>query len=175
MTINPRIIILILLALGLFTAGFLVQEDLLSGRPEALPLSSPIPGPTESPTAGVLDTGVVTPIPTPPTTKPTKPTKENAGVLFFWGVNCDSCEAVLPFVENLARAHPDVRFEFIDIFENEVNATRYYEANRALNVTPRGVPEAIAGGSVFFGEEEIRRGLPGAVRAIESGRGGRDL
>ncbi len=170
MTINPRIIILILLALGLFTAGFLVKEDLLAGRPGALPLSSPTLGPTESPTAGALDTGPVTPIPTPPTTKPTE---ENDGVLFFWGVNCDSCEDVLPFVENLARAHPDVRFEYIEIFETEVNATRYYEANRALNVTPRGVPEAIAGGSVFFGEEEIRRGLPGAVRAIESGRGGR--
>ncbi len=42
--------------------------------------------------------------------------------------------------------------------------------NGALNITPRGLPEAVADGRAFYGEAEIRDGLPGAVRAIEARR-----
>ena len=109
----------------------------------------------------------------PVTSEPAPPVDQSTGVLFFWGEDCHACHDVRPFVEELARTHPDIQFDFVEIYRNETNATRYHEANSALNVTPRGIPEVIAGRSAFFGEEEIREKLPGAVQAIETGRGER--
>ncbi|MEN6343249.1 MAG: thioredoxin family protein [Methanospirillum sp.] len=95
---------------------------------------------------------------------------ETADVLYFWGEGCHACHAVTPFVDELARDHPEVRFEEIETYGNETNASRYAAVNQALNVTPRGLPEAVADGRAFFGEAEIRNGLPGAVRALEGRR-----
>ena len=95
---------------------------------------------------------------------------ETADVLFFWSEGCHACHAVTPFVDELAREHPGIRFEKIETNGNVTNASRYSAVNRALNVTPWGLPEAVADGRTFFGEAEIRGGLPGAVRAIEARR-----
>ncbi len=95
---------------------------------------------------------------------------ETADVLYFWGEGCHACHAVTPFVDNLAREHPGVRFEEIETNGNETNASRYAAVNRALNVTPWGLPEVVADGKTFFGEAEIRSGLPEAVRSIEARR-----
>lgn len=95
---------------------------------------------------------------------------ETADVLYFWGEGCHACHAVTPFIDDLAHQHPDVRFEEIETYGNETNTSRYYAVNQVLNVTPRGLPEAVADGRAFFGEAEIRNGLPGAVRAIEARR-----
>lgn len=117
----------------------------------------------------VLAAGCTAPVgPAPPT--PTPIAGETADVLYFWGEGCHACHEVTPFVENLAREHPGVRFEEIETYGNQTNTSRYYAVNRALNVTPRGLPEAVADGRAFFGETEIRDGLPGAVRAIEARR-----
>ena len=95
---------------------------------------------------------------------------ETADVLYFWGVGCHACHPVAPFVDELARAHPRVRFEAVEMYGNQTNASRYAAVNRALNVTPQGLPEVVADGRTFFGEPAIRSGLPGAVRAIEARR-----
>ncbi|MEN6518464.1 MAG: thioredoxin family protein [Methanospirillum sp.] len=95
---------------------------------------------------------------------------ETADVLYFWGEGCHACHAVTPFVDELAREHPGVRFEEIETYGNETNTSRYYAVNGALNYTQRGLPEAVADGRAFFGEAEIRNGLPGAVRAVEARR-----
>ena len=117
----------------------------------------------------VLAAGCAAPIgPVAPT--PTPIPGETADVLYFWGESCHACHAVTPFVEDMARDHPRVRFEEIETYGNETNTSRYYAVNGALNITPRGLPEAVADGRAFFGEAEIRDGLPGAVEAIEARR-----
>ena len=95
---------------------------------------------------------------------------ETADVLYFWGVGCHACHPVTLFVDDLARTHPGVRFEQVETYNNETNTSRYYAVNRALNVTPQGLPEVVADGRAFFGEAAIRSGLPDAVRAIEARR-----
>jgi hypothetical protein len=95
---------------------------------------------------------------------------ETADVLYFWGEGCHACHPVTPFVDDLARTHGGIRFEQIETYGNETNTSRYYAVNRALNVTPQGLPEAVADGRAFFGEAAIRSGLPDAVRAIEARR-----
>jgi thiol-disulfide isomerase/thioredoxin len=117
----------------------------------------------------VLAAGCMAPVGPAPRT-PTPIAGETADVLYFWGEGCHACHAVTPFVEELAREHPDVRFEEIETYGNETNTSRYYALNGALNLTPRGLPEAVADGRAFYGETEIRDGLPGAVRAIEARR-----
>lgn len=107
--------------------------------------------------------GVVNPTPTPIA-------GETADVLYFWGEGCHACHAVSLFVDDLARAHPGVRFDRIETYGNETNASRYHAVNRALNVTPQGLPEAVADGQTFFGEAAIREGLPDAIRTIEARR-----
>lgn len=169
MNVDMRLIVL-LLALCLVSAGCLTPEDLPSDGPTEHPSTFPSPAPVESPATGVLETGPITSISTPPTAPRMT---DSDGVLFFWGVDCQSCDEVRPFVEDLAREHPHIQFDYVEIFRNETNATRYYEANRALGVAPRGIPEVIAGGSAFFGGEEIREGLPGVVQAVEAGDGTR--
>src|SRR5512141_1006777 len=101
---------------------------------------------------------------------PTPIAGEAADVLYFWGDGCHACHTVTPFVDELAREHPGVRFDKVETYGNETNTSRYYAVNRALNVTPQGLPEAVADGRAFFGEAAIRSGLPEAVRAIESRR-----
>jgi thiol-disulfide isomerase/thioredoxin len=95
---------------------------------------------------------------------------EAADVLYFYGESCHQCHAVMPFSMELARDHPRVRFDLVEIHENETNASRYREVNRALNVTAEGIPEAVADGRAFFGEAAIRAGLPDAVATIEARR-----
>lgn len=104
------------------------------------------------------------------TSMPTPIAGEAADVLYFWGENCHACHTVTPFIDDLAREHRGIRFDKIETYGNETNTSRYYAVNLALNVTPRGLPEAVADGRAFFGEAEIRNGLPEAVRTIESRR-----
>lgn len=108
--------------------------------------------------------------PGPGSPAPAPIANETADVLYFWGVGCHACHPVAPFVDELARAHPRVRFEAVEMYGNQTNASRYAAVNRALNVTPQGLPEVVADGRTFFGEPAIRSGLPGAVRAIEARR-----
>ncbi len=108
--------------------------------------------------------------PGPASPAPAPIANETADVLYFWGVGCHACHPVAPFVDELARAHPRVRFESVETYGNQTNASRYLAVNRALNVTPQGLPEVVADGRAFFGEAAIRSGLPGAVRAIEARR-----
>ena len=117
----------------------------------------------------VLAAGCVAP-PGPASPAPAAIANETADVLYFWGVGCHACHPVTPFVDELARAHPRVRFEAIETYGNQTNASRYADVNRALNVSAQGLPEVVADGRVFFGEAAIRSGLPGAVRAIEARR-----
>ena len=101
---------------------------------------------------------------------PTPIAGEDADVLYFWGDGCHACHGATALVEALARNHPDLRFDLIEIYGNETNASRYRAVNGALNVSARGLPEAVADGRAFFGESEIRAGLPGAVAEIEARR-----
>ena len=117
----------------------------------------------------VLTAGCAAP-PGPGNPAPPPIANETADVLYFWGVGCHACHPVAPFVDELARAHPRVRFEAIETYGNQTNASRYLAVNRALNVTAQGLPEVVADGRAFFGEAAIRSGLPGAVRAIEARR-----
>jgi hypothetical protein len=117
----------------------------------------------------VLAAGCSAPV-DPETPAPTPIAGETADVLYFWGEGCHACHGVTPFVEALARGHPGVWFEMIETYGNATNTSRYHAVNQALNVTPRGLPEAVADGRAFFGEDEIRNGLPGAVRVIEARR-----
>jgi hypothetical protein len=93
---------------------------------------------------------------------------EDADVLYFFSDACHPCHEARVFVEEMERGHPDLRFEYIDAFAETANSTRYHDVNRALDITPRGVPEVVADGQAFFGEREIRTGLPDAIRAIEN-------
>lgn len=117
----------------------------------------------------VLAAGCVAP-PGPASPAPAAIANETADVLYFWGVECHACHPVTPFVNELARSHPRVRFEAIETYGNQTNASRYLAVNRALNVTAQGLPEVVANGRAFFGEAAIRSGLPGAVQAIEARR-----
>ncbi|NLX50452.1 MAG: thioredoxin family protein [Methanospirillum sp.] len=117
----------------------------------------------------LMAVGCVTP-PDPGPAVPTGIAGETADVLFFWGESCHACHQVSPFLDEVAADHPGIRIERIEIHGNPANTTRYHDVNRALNVTPRGLPEAVAGGRAFFGAAAIREGLPAAVEAIEAGR-----
>lgn len=121
----------------------------------------------------VVAAGCAVPGAGPATTVAPTPTPlagETADVLYFWGEGCHSCHAVTPFVQDLAREHPAVRFEAVETYLNQTNATRFYAVNAALNVTARGLPEVVADGRAFFGENEIRSGLPAVVATIEARR-----
>lgn len=117
----------------------------------------------------VLAAGCTGPV-GPATPTPTPIAGETADVLYFWGESCHACHGVTPFVDEMARTHPRIRFERIETYGNATNTSRYYAVNRALNVTPQGLPEVVADGRAFFGEAAIRDGLPGAVEAIETRR-----
>jgi thiol-disulfide isomerase/thioredoxin len=110
-------------------------------------------------------TGAGTPAPTPGPLA-----GETADVLYFWGEGCHACHGATAVVEELARDHPGLSFDLVEVYRNETNASRYRAVNEALNVSARGLPEAVADGRAFFGESEIRAGLPDAVRAIEARR-----
>ncbi len=145
------------IATALRSGGVVVVGLLLLLVSGCLALAGPPMGaPAGMPTGAPISTGAPDPL-----------VDETADVLYFWGDDCHTCHELRPFVEELGLKHPDLRFEFVEIYRNTTKMTRYYTMNRALNITPRGVPEAVVDGKAFFGEDGVRGGLPGAIRAMD--------
>jgi cytochrome c biogenesis protein CcdA/glutaredoxin len=76
-------------------------------------------------------------------------------VYYFYGTECPHCHNVTPVVESLRQKYPDVDFQIREVWHNEENSALYELLNHRLNHPLDGVPEAIVGDVVLFGETEI--------------------
>ena len=88
----------------------------------------------------------------------------NVTVYFFYGEECPHCHAVMPLVINLSQKYPNVEFHILEIWHNQKNYGIYSEINARLKNSYDGVPEAIVGNTLLFGERDIPNGLEAAIR-----------
>jgi cytochrome c biogenesis protein CcdA/arsenate reductase-like glutaredoxin family protein len=82
---------------------------------------------------------------------------------FFYNPSCESCQVVLPFIEQYARDHPDTRIEFDDISGNQRTIEQF---GRFKGVYPQEdihVPVVFIGGTFLQGEENIINGFNSTV------------
>ena len=88
----------------------------------------------------------------------------NVTVYFFYGEECPHCHVVMPLVINLSKKYPDVEFHILEIWHNQKNYGVYSEINARLKNSYDGIPEAVVGNTLLFGERDIPTGLEAAIR-----------
>jgi len=88
----------------------------------------------------------------------------NVTVYFFYGEECPHCHAVMPLVINLSQKYPNVEFHILEIWHNQKNYGIYSEINARLKNSYDGIPEAVVGNTLLFGERDIPTGLEAAIR-----------
>ncbi len=88
----------------------------------------------------------------------------NVTVYFFYGEECPHCHVVMPLVINLSQKYPNVEFHIIEIWHNQKNYGIYSEINARLKNSYDGIPEAVVGNTLLFGERNIPTGLEAAIR-----------
>ncbi|CAN5807790.1 membrane protein [soil metagenome] len=72
-------------------------------------------------------------------------------LLFFWGVGCPHCEEARPLVEALAREHPGLRVEAIEVRRDPEGRRRFIETMTRLGATAAGVPTFVIGSAYVVG------------------------
>ncbi len=86
-------------------------------------------------------------------------------VYYFYGTECPHCHNVTPYIESLRQKYPDVEFRILEIWHNKENNALARLTNHNLNQTQEGVPEAVVGRTVLFGETDITTKLESAILA----------
>jgi len=92
-------------------------------------------------------------------------------LLFFWGVGCPHCEEAKPFVDALAKEHPRLRVEAIEVRRDPEGRRRFIETMQRLGAGAVGVPTFVAGDAYVVGfakgdtEAELRAMIDRAARA----------
>ena len=110
--------------------------------------------------------------PLPPAAEaPAEQAREPMGTLvYFWGVGCPVCEEARAFVDALAREHPQLRIERVEVKKDARGRARFLAEARALGIAAPGVPTFTYEGRHVVGfrqgvtENEVRQMLVGGAK-----------
>lgn len=95
-------------------------------------------------------------------------------LLFFWGVGCPHCEEAKPFVDTLAKEHPALRVEAIEVRRDPEGRRRFIETMQRLDAAAVGVPTFVTGDAYVVGfakgetEGELRAMVDRALRTASA-------
>lgn len=90
-------------------------------------------------------------------------------VYFFWGDGCPHCEAMRPFLEELA-ARPGVELAAFEVWYDEGNRDWFARVAEAHGTEASGVPAVFAGGRYWVGDGDANRAsIREAVEACADG------
>jgi thiol-disulfide isomerase/thioredoxin len=94
-------------------------------------------------------------------------------LLFFWGVGCPHCEEARPRVDALAREHPGLHVESIEVRKDAEGRRRFIETMNRLGATAVGVPTFVLGDAyvVGFAKGETESQLRRMIADASSGAG----
>jgi cytochrome c biogenesis protein CcdA/thiol-disulfide isomerase/thioredoxin len=92
-------------------------------------------------------------------------TSDRLTVYFFYGEECPHCHNVTPFINSLREKYPDVDFQILETWHNDINNKLLTLLNHKLGKETTGVPEVIIGNVSLLGENEIRSGLETEILA----------
>jgi thiol-disulfide isomerase/thioredoxin len=130
---------------------------------------------------GVPDsTGTRAPAGTPDAGRATPP-PARAVLTFFWGVGCPHCDEAKPFVAALAREHPDLVVESVEVRRDAAGRERFLRTMQALGAGAAGVPtfvvgsEYVVGFAPGVGEQPIREIVQRALRRERASEGSRSI
>lgn len=93
----------------------------------------------------------------------------NVTLTLYWGDGCPKCEAERHFLDDLRRAHPDLRVEQFEVWKDSGNRARFENAARQHGVSASVVPMTIVQGRVWVGytdaiRDDMRSALEAALR-----------
>jgi thiol-disulfide isomerase/thioredoxin len=97
-------------------------------------------------------------------------------LLFFWGVGCPHCEEARPAIESLAREHPRLRVEPIEVRRDPEGRRRFVETMQQLGAEAVGVPTFVLGSAYVVGyakgetDQELRAMIEAALSPEGAGR-----
>lgn len=86
---------------------------------------------------------------------PASSPRPSGTLIFFWGTGCPHCEEARPFVAELAREHPDVTVEAVEVRRDEAGRARFIATMQALGAEAVGIPCFVRGDRYVVG---FRRG-----------------
>lgn len=72
-------------------------------------------------------------------------------LLFFWGVGCPHCEEAKPMVDALAKEHPRLVVEAIEVRKDPEGRRRFLETMKELDAAAAGVPTFVVGREIVVG------------------------
>jgi Thioredoxin domain-containing protein len=81
---------------------------------------------------------------------------------FFYSDSCPHCHEAMPFVEELEKEYPDIKFKKLELSKDEVNRAVFLKKADELGMQGRGVPTFVFKDKYIMGfkkgsfEEKIR-------------------
>ena len=81
---------------------------------------------------------------------------------FFYSDSCPHCHEAMPFVEELEKEYPDIKFKKLELSKDEVNRAIFLKKAEELSMQGRGVPTFVFKDKYIMGfktgsfEEKIR-------------------
>ncbi|MBT6691675.1 hypothetical protein HOB10_05085 [Candidatus Parcubacteria bacterium] len=85
---------------------------------------------------------------------------------FFYGIGCSHCEAVKPFITQLANDNPTWQINWYEVYEDQNNADLLNQMFAKHAITRGGVPIVFVGDTYIIGDTPIKRGLEEAVGSL---------
>ena len=84
---------------------------------------------------------------------------------YFWGTGCPVCEEAKPFLNGLAKRHPQLQIRSYDVMASRENLALWIETAERFGSRPAGVPSFYIGERAFSGfSPEIAREIESTVR-----------
>lgn len=101
-------------------------------------------------------------------------TSNEVSIYLFWGDGCPHCAKAKPFLEELAKSNPNIKYFNYEIYYNDANQEIFKQVAQGFGFEPRSVPTIFIGEKYWEGySDEIRDDISRTV-VDYLGNGSRD-
>ena len=84
-------------------------------------------------------------------------TSDEVSIYLFWGDGCPHCAKAKPFLEELAKSNPNIKYFNYEIYYNDANQEIFRQVAQGFGFEPRSVPTIFIGEKYWEGySDEIR-------------------
>jgi glutaredoxin len=91
-------------------------------------------------------------------------TTDEVNIYLFWGDGCPHCAKAKPFLEDLAKSNPNIKYFNYEIYYNDANQEIFRQVAQGFGFEPRSVPTIFIGEKYWEGySDEIRDDITRAV------------
>ena len=85
---------------------------------------------------------------------------------FFYGIGCSHCEAVKPFITQLAEDNPTWQINCYEVYQDKDNSALLTDMFGRYNFTRGGVPIVFVGDEYIISDNPIKKNLEEAMQGL---------